>query len=483
MTNEIKHIHFVTGRLAEHAVKDAVQRCAQKFDFEFSVEVLPITVAALMTPDWLLKRVRIPAVADTVVLPGHLDQDLTQLQEKLGTHVQCGPRDIRDLPVFFGGKRVRDESYGDFRIQILAEINHAPKLSISQLLEQAHELVTQGADLIDLGCIPGKRWAEIGTAVRELTAAGTRVSVDSFDTWEVATACAQGAELVLSVNSSNRHLAADWGTEVVVIPDHPTDKKSFQESIDFLAKRGVRMRLDPILEPIGCGFANSLARYVNCRREYPDANMMMGIGNLTELTDADSAGINVLLLGVCEELKIDSVLTTQVINWARTSVQECDLARRLVHFACRHGIPPKHLEPKLIALRDERINEFSVDTLTALANAIRDHNVRVFAAEGEIHAVSAAVHVHDEDPFAVMEQLLSSQIGGKIDVSHAFYLGFEMSKALTANTLDKQYTQDQALDWGFLTRPEDLHRLQAGRSQHGANRPGDNQKPNDDPRD
>ena len=42
---------------------------------------------------------------------------------------------------------------------------------------------------------------------------------------------------------------------------------------------------------------------------------MMGIGNLTELTDVDCAAINVLLLGVSQELGIRSVLTPfQVIN-------------------------------------------------------------------------------------------------------------------------------------------------------------------------
>ena len=78
------------------------------------------------------------------------------------------------------------------------------------------------------------------------------------------------------------------------------------------------LRIDPILEPIGFGFAASLGRYLEVRRRYPDAEMMMGIGNLTELTDADSAPINVLLLGFCQELGIRSVLTTQVINWARS---------------------------------------------------------------------------------------------------------------------------------------------------------------------
>ena len=45
-----------------------------------------------------------------------------------------------------------------------------------------------------------------------------------------------------------------------------------------------------------------------------------------------------------------------------------------------------------------------------------------------------------------------------IDASHAFYLGYEMAKAATALTLGKDYTQDQALRWGFLTRAEESHR-------------------------
>ncbi len=102
-------------------------------------------------------------------------------------------------------------------------------------------------------------------------------------------------------------------------------------------------RIDPILEPIGLGFAGSLWRYMDVRRRYPEAAMLMGIGNLTEMTDADSAAINVLLLGFCQEMGIRSVLTTQVVNWARSSVRECDLARRLVHYAVRQRVPPKHV--------------------------------------------------------------------------------------------------------------------------------------------
>jgi dihydropteroate synthase len=55
------------------------------------------------------------------------------------------------------------------------------------------------------------------------------------------------------------------------------------------------------------------------------------------------------------------------------------------------------------------------------------------------------------DPFALFAQM---QERTDIDPAHAFYLGFELAKAVTALTLDKNYVQDQALRWGFLTVPE-----------------------------
>ncbi len=458
-----EHIHFVTGKLARRAVESTVEKIATKNNFEYSISVLPITVAALMTPRWLLRHLEVPGGVDRVVLPGHLVDDIETIRQQIPHRIDCGPRDIRDLPQFFGEKTCDRAGYGKYSIDIIAEINHADRLTSQQLTQQATRLVEQGANIIDLGCSPGKQWKEISDAVRRLRDLNIKVSVDSFDPEEVAAACSAGAELVLSVNSSNREQAVDWGAEVVVIPDVPGDKKSFEETIFFLQSAGVQLRLDPILEPIGCGFASSLARYAQCREDYPNARMMMGIGNITELTDVDSAGVNVLLLGICEELQIQSVLTTQVINWARSSVQECDLARRLVHFACQNGIPPKHLEPALVMLRDVRVNEFDFDVFEELSSEIRDKNIRIANSGDEIHATTAGVHVHDNDAFALMDKLLDSSVGDSIDRSHAFYLGYEMCKAAIALNLSKQYDQDQPLDWGMLRRDEKSHRLPKGR--------------------
>jgi dihydropteroate synthase len=229
------------------------------------------------------------------------------------------------------------------------------------------------------------------------------------------------------------------------------------ETIEYLDERTVPFRIDPILEPIGCGFAHSLGRYLEVRRRYPSAEMMMGIGNVTELTDADSAAINVLLLGFCQEAAIRSVLTTQVINWARSSVRECDLARRLVFYAVKNHSPPKHVEPRLVLLRDTQLHSpFDYD---AFAKQIRDKNYRIFADGGQLHVLSANLHLVDRDPFLLFEKLID---GGppNLTPSHAFYLGYELAKAATANTLGKQYEQDEPLDWGFLTVPEGGHRIE-----------------------
>src|SRR5437763_5477504 len=113
--------------------------------------------------------------------------------------------------------------------------------------------------------------------------------------------------------------------------------------------------------------------------------MLMGIGNLTELTAADSAPINVLLLGFCQELGIRSVLTTQVINWARSSVRECDLARRLVYHALAHHTLPKRLDSRLVLLRDSKLLRHGREALGQLAPSVKDNNYRIFAEDGVLH--------------------------------------------------------------------------------------------------
>jgi dihydropteroate synthase-like protein len=372
-----------------------------------------------------------------------------------GVSVERGPKDLRDLPEFLGGTSSRPTGYGMHDIAILAEINHAPTLGLSEIMKQAHTYVASGADMIDLGCDPGTTWTGVAEVVRALRDSGMRVSIDSFNTHEVEAAVAAGAELVLSVNYTNLEAARSWGCEVVVLPDEPATLAGLDRTVETLSGWGVPFRIDPIIEPIGFGFAASLGRFIEVRRRYPQAEMMMGVGNLTELTDVDSAGVNVILLGLCQELGIRSVLTTEVINWCRSAVRELDLARRLVYHACKERVLPKHLEPDLVLLRDPKLREHGPEMLQDLAVRVTDPNFRLFAERGLLHVINGQMHLEGTDPFTLFEQMCQAQ---QIDSSHAFYLGYEMAKAAIALALGKNYVQDQALRWGFLTVEEQEHR-------------------------
>jgi len=416
----------------------------------------------LLTPKWVAPRLEIPDRTTKIVLPGYCFGDLAPIHDLTSVPIELGPKDLRRLPEFFGQTPDRSE-YGKSDIEIIAEINHAPRLELKQILKLATQLADDGADLIDVGCAPNATWNGVADCVKAIKDLGLRVSVDSLNPQEIAPAAKAGAELVLSVNSSNRDAAPDWGCEVVVIPDDIRDIRSMETTIELLASKNVPLRIDPILEPIGMGFANSLSRYMEARELWPESEMMMGIGNITELTDVDSAGVNVLLLAICQELGIRSVLTTQVINWARTSVKECNAARKLVHYAINQKVPPKHLSDELVVLRDTKLLEFGTDQIKILASQIKDNNYRIVAESGEVHLLGSGLHFKDVDPFKAFDQLMETN-PKNVDASHAFYLGYEMCKALTAIQLGKQYTQDEALDWGHLTIPEtDRHRLKRGR--------------------
>jgi dihydropteroate synthase-like protein len=459
-----ERILFVTGRLAEPSLRQVLEPLAERIGFGYEVAVLGISVAALMRADWVRRKLQVPAGFQRVIIPGWCGGELDSLTAHFGIPFQRGPKDLFDLPGFFGQEGCPLPAFDQYSIEILAEINHAPNLSWEALFRQADWYRQSGADVIDFGCVPGETWAGIGDAVRRLICEGFRVSVDSFNQPEVEDAVAAGAELVLSCNHTNREWASQLPVELVVIPDDPRELDSWNETVELLESARQPYRLDPILEPIGFGFAASLARYHEARRRHPTAELMMGIGNLTELTEVDSAGVNFMLAAVCEELRVGSVLATEVINWGRTAVREFDLARRLVRHSLTNRVLPKHLGGQLVLLRDARLHELGEQGLQQLSARLTDPNFRIFAERGEIHLMNRDGYWHGSDPYEVFDRMVSTV--GALTAEHAFYLGMELCKARTALTLGKQYTQDEALRWGFLT-VEEISAVERRRKESG----------------
>ena len=441
---------FVTGRLAEPALRRVLGEMERPFESE--VAVLGITVAALMTTPWIARFLEVPPGTDLVLLPGLVEGETALLSERFGVRVEKGPKDLREIPRYFG-QAAAAADYGDFDIEILAEINNAPKLSREAIRAAADYFRASGADVIDIGCTPGLAFPALGDVVRELRDAGMRVSIDSFDPAEIRTAVAAGAELVLSVNGSNLEVVSDLaggGVRVVAIPEFGQGIDSLAPTLEALERHGVGCLIDPVIEPIGFGFTASLERYAEVHRRYPEAGQMMGVGNLTELTSADTTGVNAILLAIAQETGVRAVLTTEVIPWARGAVREIDIARRLMYHAVHRRTLPKNVDDRLVTVKDPVILEYDEAELRQLQAAVKDPNFRIFTDRTTITVFNRELFVRGTDIQEIFAQL------GVDEATHAFYLGRELARAKLAITLGKTYRQEGALSWGYLTPPDDV---------------------------
>ena len=74
-----------------------------------------------------------------------------------------------------------------------------------------------------------------------------------------------------------------------------------------------------------------------------------------------------------------TVLTTEVIPWARGVVREVDVARRLMHYAVTQHTPPKGVDNRLLTVKDAEQLAFSDAELQTLQANITDSNFRIFA--------------------------------------------------------------------------------------------------------
>src|SRR5205085_916875 len=73
----------------------------------------------------------------------------------LGGPVEKGPKDLRRIPEYFG-RAAAARDYGAYDIEIVAEVNNAPRLARDAIRREAEHYRASGADLIDIGCTPGR---------------------------------------------------------------------------------------------------------------------------------------------------------------------------------------------------------------------------------------------------------------------------------------------------------------------------------------
>jgi dihydropteroate synthase-like protein len=444
----MEHIVFLTGHLAEPQLRRVLEGI-DAAPFTWEVRDVGVQVAALMTADLIRRRVPAPLAADRLLVPGRCRGDLDALAAHYGVPVQRGPEELKDLPRFFdrAAHAVDLSRHGTL---IFAEIVDAPRLSVDAIVERARALARDGADVIDLGGLPETPFAHLEDSVDALRNEGFKVSVDSQDSDELLRGGRAGCDYLLSLNLDTLWIADEVAATPVLIGRSPADEASLQDAVRAMQRQGRAFLADAILDPIPFGFTASIVRYQRLRDTFPDAPIMMGIGNLTELVEADTSGINALLLGIAAELNVTAVLTTQVSAHARRAVREADWARRIMHAAVRERSLPKGMADALMTVHDKHPFPDAPQEIAATAVQVRDPNFRVQVAADGLHVYNRDGHRRGLDAFELWPQL-----GLQSDASHAFYMGVELAHAQIAWRLGKRYVQDQPLDWGCAVEREE----------------------------
>jgi dihydropteroate synthase-like protein len=433
-------ILFLTGHLARPRLEAVLE--GMNAEFGWKVLDIGVKVAALMTEDIIVRRLPQPVEADKIMLPGRCRADLDRLASRFGVPFLRGPDELKDIPVYFGrARKAADLTKDD--IQIFAEVVDASALSVDAILKRAEDYAQKGADVIDLGGLPDTPFPHLGETVRALRHRGYKVSVDSANPEELLRGGKACADYLLSLNEETLHIADQVASIPVLIPKEHGDMASLYRAMDALDKKGRAYLVDPVLDPINFGFMESLGRYAALRRKRPDAEILMGTGNLTELTDADTTGITAVLLGIASELHIRNVLVVQVSPHTRRTVEEHDLARRIMFAARAEHELPKDYADGLLCLHARRPFPQSPEEIAEAAREVRDKNFRIEIAEDGIHIYNRDGHHIAQDAFDLYPKLGVDQDG-----AHAFYLGAELARAEIALRLAKRYAQDEPLDWG-----------------------------------
>jgi dihydropteroate synthase-like protein len=433
-------ILFLTGHLAQPRLEAVLH--GMDTDFNWKVLDIGVKVAALMTEDIIVRRLPESGAADKIMLPGRCRADLDRLSAHYRVPVIRGPDELKDIPTYFGRAR-KAAGMSEYDIQIFAEIVDASALSVADIIKRAEDYVAKGANVIDLGGLPDTPFPHLEETVRALKGKGIKVSVDSADPDELLRSGKAGADFLLSLNEETLSIADEVASVPVLIPKDHGDLASLYRAMEALDKKGKAYLVDPVLDPIHFGFMPSLERYAEVRRERPDAEILMGTGNLTELTDADTTGITAVLLGIASELHIRNVLVVQVSPHTRRTLEEHDLARRVMYAARADHDLPKDYADGLLALHSRRPFPLTPEEIAENAEAVRDKNFRIEIAEDGVHIYNRDGHHVAQDVFDLYPKL---DLGD--DSAHAFYLAAELARAETAWRLAKRYAQDEPLDWG-----------------------------------
>ena len=373
---------------------------------------------------------------------------------------------IRNLPV---GE--------DFPMRVLSEIANAPFLSKEELINKCQYFVDSGSDMIDIGMAAGEDFSDmIPDLINTLRPiVGDRpLSIDTLNPKEIKVAAENGIDFVLSLdlgnNSEVQEILKEKNIPAVLLPTNfsqgksPKSPKERVEAMHQLIKdtEGLSYVADLILDPVN---SSSIVESIIACHEFHKTNkapMFFGVGNVTELMDADSGGVNVLLAGIGMELGVSILFTPEESGKTRGSVYELATASKMMFLAKNRQSIPKDLGINMVAFKDKHkrndiidndVSQIPQTTLEKPLKFVRDKSgsfrINVDYGTTVENSQIVATHFKKNKPDLVIvgksakeiyEEIITKKLVSRME--HAAYLGSELQKAEIAMVTGKDYVQD-----------------------------------------
>jgi dihydropteroate synthase-like protein len=510
-------ILIVTGILAEPIIRQVISKV--KTTHKVDILVTPVSVAAFLTTRYIADYLRKLGVKasdyDYVLIPGLAMGSAKVIEDAIGVRALKGTVNAYDLTDILSMDSLdslspdvpADEILRDYRekaaerilleienklndenslsinglrvpltpppIRVAAEVTEAHELSVDQVIRRAEYYIDSGADIVVLGFEAlNPHPDKVGELVRKVREWRDDVplAVDSEIPSEIEAAVNSGADAIININLNNMdRINIDRDVAIVIIPEIPgarmipQDPKARVEllvkAVDKARSRGFRrVMADAILDPFGSTF-NSLMAYYEFKRVMPDVPMFMGIGNVTELIDADSVGVNASMVMLAQEIGVSVVFVVEKSQKAQGSVLETKVAAQMAALASYKRSPPKDLGISLLVLKDKRrvgskVHERYNDVIYASSEKRNfrldplgffriwvDHENKCI--EAMYIGKKGRILIRGRSAREIRYEIASRDLVSEI--SHALYLGEELAKAEMALLLNKSYVQEMPL--------------------------------------
>jgi len=466
------------------AAYDTVRKASEGFDVDVRVTG---KIASFLTPSLLEKLIQ-SGDYEMVIVSGMCTADFSGVCKRLGVPVYLGPRHAADIGMVLSMlgdielsadipaddlisscrkqearnklETLESDASCDFtikelkiggnsRIKVLAEIMDAHKNP--ELISVVLRYQKSGADIIDLGFGFDATPDDVRRTFELVRNCGVPV-ICAADTQDPALirAALPYADIILSLQEKNipeiAEEVAKSGVAAVVVPGEGT----LEENIRSAQNSGiVNIIADPLLQPAGSGLLESLGDIAAYNRsEEGGFPVFFGAGNVTELIDADSIGVNALLCSLAMEAGAAIVFTSEHSDKTAGSVSEMRRAAEMMHLASDRPYP-KDLGVDLFCIKEKRKRREPEPEYVSIreADKMPDNltfdpcgNFRIGVVNGRIIAVNNGVAVTGDSWEDVFYDILKS---GKVSLlDHAAYLGKELYKAELAIRFGRSFEQD-----------------------------------------